>query len=70
MLSVFNSNKKLVLAHKSVREDKTNEIPKFRELLKELGVKGCIITVDAMHCQKKLKADKEAREHRNDPGKE
>lgn len=53
VLSAFNTDNGLILGHKSVNEDKTNEIPKLRELLKELKITGCTITADAMHCQKK-----------------
>jgi predicted transposase YbfD/YdcC len=33
-------------------EDKSNEIPAVRELICLLELEGCIITADAMHCQK------------------
>ena len=35
-------------------EDKSNEITAIPELLNILDVKGCIITIDAMGCQKKI----------------
>lgn len=41
----------LTLAQRST-EDKSNEIPAVQELLKELNIKGQIVTADAMNCQK------------------
>jgi hypothetical protein len=51
MLSLFLNNQKLVLAHNTT-DEKSNEIPAMLELLKELNLKNCIITMDAMHTQK------------------
>jgi len=42
----------LVLAH-IVIDEKSNEIPAVQKLLEELDVAGHIVTLDAMHCQKK-----------------
>lgn len=33
-------------------DDDTNEIPMVPRLLKLLALKGCIVTLDALHCQK------------------
>lgn len=33
-------------------EDKSNEIPTVRKLLKELNIKGAMISADALNCQK------------------
>lgn len=41
----------LSLGQKTV-ESKSNEIPAVRELLYELDIKGAVVTLDAMHCQK------------------
>jgi predicted transposase YbfD/YdcC len=41
----------LTLAQQTVA-DKSNEIPAMRDLLTLLKVEGCIITADALHCQK------------------
>lgn len=41
----------LSLGQKTV-ESKSNEIPAVRELLDELDIKGAVVTMDAMHCQK------------------
>ena len=42
----------LVLGHLEI-DDKSNEIPAVQRLLGELGLAESVITVDAMHCQKK-----------------
>ena len=44
-------DKNLSLGQKVI-ESKSNEIPAVRELLDELNIKGAIVTLDAMHCQK------------------
>lgn len=41
----------LTLAQRST-DDKSNEIPAVRELLKELNIKGHIVVADALNCQK------------------
>lgn len=54
LISAFLVGHQLVIAHKEIlNDDKTNEIPKVQELIKELNVKGHVFTMDAMHCQKK-----------------
>jgi hypothetical protein len=53
MLSAFAVDTALVLAHVEI-DEKSNEIPAVQKLLHELDVAGCIVTCDAMHCQKKL----------------
>src|SRR5712664_976449 len=52
MLSAFAVDTALVLAHIEI-DEKSNEIPAVQKLLEELDVAGHIITLDAMHCQKK-----------------
>lgn len=52
LVSAFEVGSALVLGHVEV-EDKSNEIPAVERLLGELGLRGCVVTVDAMHCQKK-----------------
>ncbi len=34
-------------------DEKSNEIPAAPELIEALGLKGCLFTLDAEHCQKK-----------------
>ena len=48
--NVIASESGLVLGQMKV-DDKSNEIPAAPELLKMLEVKGCIVTLDALHCQ-------------------
>lgn len=50
ILNVFLSGQQLILGHYEV-DSKSNEIPAAQELIKELGLKGIIYTLDAMHCQ-------------------
>ena len=53
VLSAFATDTALVLAHVDIAE-KSNEIPAAQMLLAELGVAdGAIVTLDALHCQKK-----------------
>jgi hypothetical protein len=52
MLSAFAVDTALVLAHIEI-DEKSNEIPAVQKLLEELDVAGHIVTLDAMHCQKK-----------------
>jgi hypothetical protein len=51
-LSAFASDTALVLAHLDC-DEKTNEIPAVQTLLGTLSLTGSVVTVDAMHCQKK-----------------
>ncbi|NOX48836.1 MAG: ISAs1 family transposase, partial [Chlorobi bacterium] len=53
VLSFFETGQGLVLAHEKI-EEKTNEIPVFQRLIKELGLENAVYTLDALHCQKKL----------------
>jgi DDE_Tnp_1-associated len=52
ILSAFAADTALVLAHIEI-DEKSNEIPAVQKLLEELDVAGHIVTLDAMHCQKK-----------------
>lgn len=51
IISAHISELGLTLAQRST-EDKSNEIPAVQELLKELNIKGHIVVVDALNCQK------------------
>ena len=51
MISAFSSSQRLVLGQRKVA-DKSNEITAIPELLDLLAVKGAIVTIDAMGCQK------------------
>lgn len=53
MISAWSSNASVVVGQiKS--NGKSNEITSIPELLKLLQLKGCIVTMDAMNCQKKI----------------
>ena len=41
----------ITLASKSV-DEKSNEIPAVRDLIEELNIEGCLVTADALNCQR------------------
>ncbi len=51
MVSAWATSQKLVLGQLKV-DDKSNEITAIPSLIKLLELKGCIVTIDAMGCQK------------------
>ena len=51
MMSALRHADQIVLAHVMVAE-KSNEIPAAPELIEALGLKDCLFTLDAEHCQK------------------
>jgi hypothetical protein len=51
MMSAFRQADQIVLGHLMV-EEKSNEIPAAPALIEALGLKGCLFTLDAEHCQK------------------
>jgi predicted transposase YbfD/YdcC len=53
LISAFASEARIVLAQKKVNT-KTNEITEIPELLSWLDLKGSIVTIDAMGCQKQI----------------
>lgn len=53
MVSAWSSTQKLVLGSRAVAE-KSNEITAIPELLGLLALKGAIVTIDAMGCQRKI----------------
>jgi predicted transposase YbfD/YdcC len=56
MVSAWAHNNRLVLGQ--VKTDaKSNEITAIPELLKLLDIKGCIVTIDAMGCQRKIASE-------------
>ena len=62
MVSAWSNANNMVLAQTKV-DDKSNEITAIPQLLDILMIKGCVITIDAMGCQKEIAAkiiDKEA----------
>jgi predicted transposase YbfD/YdcC len=56
IVSAWSEAQHLVLAAVNV-EEKSNEIPAIPELLKLLAIEGCIVTIDAIGCQKKITHD-------------
>lgn len=56
IVSAWSHAQHLVLAEQKVVE-KSNEITAIPELLKLLVLEGCIVTIDAMGCQKKIVRD-------------
>src|SRR3954463_11131531 len=67
ILSAFATDAALVLAHADC-DDKSNEIPAVQTLLSELGLAGALMTVDALHCQKNIRAGCRSRRSRHRPG--
>ena len=53
VVSAWSTANRLVLGQRSV-DVKSNEITAIPELLKVLELKGCIVTIDAMGCQKDI----------------
>ena len=53
MVSAWATANQLVLGQVKV-DDKSNEITAIPELLKVLSLSGCIVTIDAEGCQKKI----------------
>ena len=53
MVSAWSSTNHLTLGQRKVAE-KSNEITAIPELLKVLALNGCIVTIDAMGCQKEI----------------
>lgn len=51
LVSAWATEDHLVLGQVKV-DDKSNEIPAAQELLTLLDITGCIVTADALHCQK------------------
>ena len=53
MVSVWSASQHLVLGQKKVSE-KSNEITAISPLLEILAIRGCIVSIDAMGCQRKI----------------
>jgi len=56
MVSAWATANRLVLGQAKV-DDKSNEITAIPELLRVLDITGCIITIDAIGCQREIAAD-------------
>jgi predicted transposase YbfD/YdcC len=55
MVSAWATANRLVLGQRKV-DEKSNEITAIPELLELLSIKGCIVTIDAMGCQREIAA--------------
>lgn len=55
MLEAFATGADLIIGHAEI-DSKSNEIPAAQEFIRESGLDGCLFTMDALHCQKKLLA--------------
>lgn len=55
LVSAWASANRLVLAQVAL-DDKSNEITAFPQLLRQLALSGCIVTIDAMGCQCEIAA--------------
>lgn len=53
MISAWSDQKNLILGQLKI-DDKTNEITAIPTLLDLIAIKGCIVTIDAMGCQKDI----------------
>ncbi len=53
MVSAWATENRLVLGQVKV-DEKSNEITAIPELLKVLSLNGCIVTIDAMGCQREI----------------
>jgi predicted transposase YbfD/YdcC len=53
MVSVWSASQRLVLGQKQVHE-KSNEITAISPLLEMLAIRGCLVSIDAMGCQKEI----------------
>jgi len=55
LVNAWATERGLALAHKEV-DSKSNEIKAIPQILEMLALKGCIVTIDAMGCQKSIAA--------------
>jgi len=53
LVSVFSHKRGQVLKTAKFENQKSSEIPTVRTLIEALDLQGVIITLDALHCQKK-----------------
>lgn len=54
LVSLYCSKQKLVIGNALVSNSKESEIPVVKQLIEALDIKGVTLTLDALHCQKKL----------------
>ena len=53
MVSMFCSEKGIVISARSIENKKSHEGEAVRMLIEQLELKGMVFTMDALHCQKK-----------------
>jgi hypothetical protein len=53
LISVFSEKSGQILSVGKINNSKESEIPKIKELIKQLDLEGVVFTIDALHCQKK-----------------
>ena len=53
LVTIFSSQRGIVLHCGKIESKKESEIPKIQELIKALDVENELFTLDALHCQKK-----------------
>jgi len=68
IVSLFLTESKLTLTQNQV-DQKSNEIPALIELLDNLNLTNCVITMDAMHTQKNISKDYQKRASLCSPSK-
>jgi hypothetical protein len=66
VLGAFACDAALVLAHREVR-DAPDEVPAAQALIGDLGVRGVLLTADALHCQKNLRGRRPRRQRAPGP---
>ena len=54
LVSVFSHKRGQVIKVSKIENKKESEIPTVVEIIKTLGLKNVVYTIDALHCQKKL----------------
>jgi hypothetical protein len=54
IFNVFSASDQIVIAHSPLGDNKDHEISAFQKLLEKMVLDGVVVTVDALHCQKKL----------------
>ncbi len=67
VLGAFAADAALILGHQEV-PDVPTEVEGVRALIRDLGLTGVVLTVDALHCQKNLRAGSADRQRPARPG--
>ena len=67
VLGAFAADAALILGHREVPEVPA-EVQAVRALIRDLGLSGVIFTVDALHCQKNVRAGRPDRQRPARPG--